>query len=89
MPLALIGLVAQGASWWQTFDNQSKGAMYFEACFAVVATCAYSLVLDSWRFHQNRTAHVWEVVQCRVGRVCYVSWQAEFVGGCYIACDVH
>ena len=60
LPLAPVGILATIAS----VSGQSSGgferrSMYPEAFFALLATSAYSVVLDSWRYKQNTLAHLW------------------------------
>lgn len=39
--------------------------MYGQACFAITATCAYSVILDSWRYNQSKLAFKWNVFGCQ------------------------
>jgi anoctamin-10 len=41
--------------------------MMAEAVFAVFAAGVYSVILDTWRYDQNKTAHLWEVFGCIKG----------------------
>lgn len=61
--LSLFAITAQVFGLVNVFFGEK--IMLSEAVFAVFAAGVYSVILDSWRYDQNKTAHLWEVYGCQ------------------------
>lgn len=61
--LSVIAIIAQ--IWGLVEMVEGSKIMMAEAMFALIGACIYSVILDKWRFEQNKTAHLWEVYGCQ------------------------